>query len=156
MSTHSTIPTVKAQMVTRYSAVLSVPVTYAWPGKETESECVFLGPHPATADIRLDASSQIPTIKADRKQRQEEYVVQGTVWSWRPDVTVQDAAICEARAFEMFESIEDVHADTPRIGLAPTVLQSTEITGSSSTLFPFQSGWACELSFNVTVKARLT
>ena len=156
MATTSTVATVKAQMVTQYDAVLSVPVTYAWPGKSTESECVFLGPHPETADIRLDQSSSIPTVKADRKQRQEDYTVRVTVWTFRPELSVAAAATCEARAFTLLGLIEGVHADNPRIGLAPTVVQHTQITSVASTLFPFQAGWACELAVDVEVSARLT
>lgn len=157
MSTTSTVVVVKKQMVAQYAAALDVPVTYAWPGKSTEREAVFLGPHPETADIRLDASSQIPTVKADRKQRDETYNVRVTVWTFRPDLTVDAADECETRAFELLAVIETVHAvDNTRIGLAPTVVRHTQITGVASTLFPFQSGWACELAVDVEVAARLT
>lgn len=164
MATTSTIPTVKAQMVTKFTTALAtastaggqIPVTYAWPGPETESEAVFLGPHPKTADIRLDASSQIPTIKAGRKQRQEEYPVRVTVWSFRPDLTPAGASTCETRAFVIAGHIEDELADDPRLGLAHTVLQRAEIEAVASTLFPFGKGWACELAIDVAVKARLT
>lgn len=151
----STIPTVKAQMVTRFATALAVPFTYSWPGPTTADRCGFLGPHPATADIRLDATQQIPTIKAGRKQRQEDYTVRVTVWSFRPDLNVEAAATCEADAFAIFDSIEDVLADDPRIGLAPTVVQYLAVESVASTLFPFNGGWACELAADVAVKARL-
>lgn len=156
MATTSTVPTVKARLVTLFDAALTVPVTYAWPGPESEPECVFLGPHPQTADIRLDLSSSIPTIKAGRKQRQEEYTVRVTVWSFRPDLTTEDAATCELRAFEIAEAVEDVLADDPRLGLGAGVIQFAEVDSVASTLFPFQSGWATELAIDIAVRARLT
>jgi len=156
VSTTSTIVTVKKQMVTKYAAALTVPVTYTWPGKSTANECVFLGPHPETADIRLDQTSQIPTVKADRKQRQEDYTVRVTVWEFRPDLTVDAGEECETAAFVLLAAIEDVHADDPRLALAPTVIHHTLISSVASTLFPFGTGWACELAVDIDVSARLT
>jgi hypothetical protein len=152
----STVPTVKARLVTLFDAALTVPVTYAWPGPETADECVFLGPHPSTADIRIDLSSQIPTIKAGRKQRQEEYVVRVTVWSFRPELTPVDAQTCEERAFALAAEVEDVLADDPRLGLAAGAIQYAEVDSIASTLFPFKSGWATELAIDIRVRARLT
>lgn len=156
MSTSSTVPTVKARLVSVLSAALAVPVTYAWPGPESEPECVFLGPHPQTADIRLDLSSSIPTIKAGRKHRQEDYTVRVTVWSFRPELTSVDAAACEQRAFELAAEVEDILADDPRLGLGAGVIQLAEVDSVASTLFPFQSGWATELAIDIAVRARLT
>jgi hypothetical protein len=164
MSTTSTIPTVKARIVTVLTTALAtagtsggqVPVTYAWPGPSTEPECVFLGPHPETADIRLDASHQVPTIKAGRKQRQEDYPVRVTVWEFRPDLSPSDADDAEARAFLLAGAIEDALANDPTLGLAQGVVQHITVGDISSTLFPFQKGWACELAIDVQVKARLT
>lgn len=158
MATSSTVATVKAQIVNRLASLLApVPVTYAWPGKSTQPKAVFLGPHPETADIRLDLSSNIPTIKAGRKNRREVYTVRVTAWTFRPDLTSEGAEACETDAFALLAGIEDLFAagDT-RIGLAATVVQQTEITSIASTLFPFQAGWACELSIDVDVTAYLT
>lgn len=156
MATNSTVPTIKQQLVTVLDAALSVPVTYAWPGPKTESKSVFLGNHPATQDIRLDGSSEIPTIKAGRKQRQEDYTLRVTVWSFRPDLTSDGAEACETEAFGIFGDIDDELADDPQIGLASTVVQAVTVASYSSTLFPFQSGWACELAVDLRVQARLT
>lgn len=157
MATTSTVPTVKAQLVSQITTALApIPVTYAWPGSSTMPKCVFLGPHPETADIRLDLSSEIPTIKAGRKQRQEEYTVRVTVWTFRPDLTSADAKTCETEAFAVLADIEDVLAADPRIGLAATVVQYLEVTSVASTLFPFVGGWACELAVDIAVRARLT
>jgi len=164
MATTSTIPTVKAQMVTKFTTALAtastaggqVQVSYAWPGPKTESESVFLGPHPETADIRLDRTSQIATIKAGRKHMDEDYTVRVTVWSFRPDLSVEAANTCEARAFALLAHIEDEFADDPRLGLGVGVVKKAEIASTASTLLPFQKGWACELAVDIEVEARLT
>lgn len=161
MATTSTVPTVKAQLVTKFTTALAtasrddgqVPVTYAWPGPATQPECVFLGPNPQTADLRLDLSSDIPTIKAGRKQRQESYTVRVTVWEWRPDLTATGAATVEAQAFALAAEIEDVLANDPQAGLSS--VQWIKVESLASTLFPFEKGWACELAMDLNVAARL-
>lgn len=156
MATNSTVPTVKQRLVTVFSAATTTPVSYAWPGSNTVPECVFLGPHPLAADIRSDLDSEIPTIKAGRKQRQEEYTVRVTVWSFRPDLTSAGAEECETHAFEVWADLEDVLADDPQIGIPAVVNQHIAVQNLASTLFPFERGWACELSIDLRVRARLT
>jgi hypothetical protein len=167
VSTHSTVPTVKAQIVSNLVALRDDPdtpaaelagvsITYAWPGPATTSRAVFLGPHPELADIRLDLTSAVPTIKAGRKQRQEDYPVRVTVWEFRPDLTSDGAQACEDAAFDVAGVIEDQLADDPTLGLAQGVVQYLTVESLASTLFPFQKGWACELAIDVRVRARLT
>lgn len=156
MATNSTVPTIKAQLVSQFRAELTVPVDYAWPGPNAEDQCVFLGQHPGVSEeIRIDGTSEIPTIKAGRKQRQEDYTVRVTVWSFRPDLTSDGAQECETSAFAMFSEIEDVLADDPQIGLAATAVQAVTVASYASTLFPFKTGWACQLAVDLRVQARL-
>lgn len=163
MATVSTVPTVKAGLVSRFSTALvtaslsggQVPVTYAWPGPSAAPECVFLGPHPETADIRVDLSHTIPTIKSGRKQRQESYTIPVTVWCWRPDLTSSGAATAEAQAFALAGHLEDELADDVQAGLG-SVVQKITVDEIRSTLFPFQKGWGCELTLDLLVEARLT
>lgn len=158
MATTSTVPTAKARIVAKAKTALQgegTPVTYAWPGKSTVPECVFLGPHPETADIRLDLESDIPTIKAGRQQRQENYTVRVTIWTFRPELTSADAETCETRAFELLGHLEDEFADDPRLALPAPDMQLMSIESVASTLFPFKAGWACELAVDIAVKARL-
>lgn len=162
MATTSTIPTVKAQLVTKFTTALAtaspsagqVQVAYAWPGPNTKSEAVFLGYHPELRDIRLESVSEIPTIKAGRKQRQENYTVPVTIWTFHPEYTPDRADDCEARAFVLFGHLEDELADDVQIGLGS--IQWARLGDYSSTLWPFNKGWACELVFEVDVQARLT
>lgn len=162
-ATSTTITTVKRRIVTVLTSALStsaldggqLPVFYAWPGRDTPAECVFLGPHPETADIRLDQSSEVPTIKAGRQSNREEYTVPVTVWTFRPDLSPRDAETCEVRAETIAALVYDEFVDDPRIGLAVDFVQHCLVTANEVTLFPFESGWACEWRVIVTVTARL-
>jgi len=155
MGTTSTIPAVKKKMVELFGAALPVPTFYAWPGPSTPPRCVFLGRHPELDDIRIDGQSEIPTIKAGRKQRQETYQVPITVFSFRPDLDPSGAALCESDAFDIASHVEDVMADNVTLGLSPGV-HRVSVETVASTLFPFQKGWACELVLTADVTARLT
>lgn len=162
MATTSTIPAFYDRFVTVATSALAtssrsggqVQVAYAWPGASTRDESVFLGRHPETADIRLDATSDIPTLKAGRKQRQENYDVEFTVWVFRPDLHPDDAKICHVRAFEILDDLEDELADDPQLGL-PSI-QLAKMTDLVQILWPFETGWSCELVATLEVRARLT
>lgn len=155
MATTSTIPSVKAKLVELLSADLSVPVTYCWPGPNTGQQAVFLGRHPELDDIRIDGTQEIPTIKAGRRQRQEQYTVPVTVWTFRPDLDASAGATAEAEAFTIAGQVEDVLADNWTLGLGPAV-HKVSVSDVGSTLFPFMKGWACELVLTLEVNARLT
>lgn len=154
-TTNSTIPTVKAKLVELFAAAVDVPVFYAWPGPSTPPKCVFLGRHPELDDIRIDGQSELATIQAGRKQRQESYTVPVTAWTFRPDLDSTAAKTCEVEAFDLAAHLEDVVADDPTIGLGPGV-QRVVLETQTPTLFPFQKGWACELALGFAVQARLT
>ena len=165
MATTSTVPTVKARLVTVFTTALAtasasggqVPTSYAWPGPSTSAEeQVFLGHHPELRDIALNPSHEIPNVKAGRKQREETYQVPVTVWVFDTDSTPDAAATVEARAYTLFGLLEDVLADDPQIGLAQGVIQWAKTAGHVTTLWPFNKGWACSLVFDVDVSARLT
>lgn len=165
MAETTTLVTVKDQLVSKYGTALAtagasgsaITVSYAWPGPSAAAEeQVFLGHHPELRDLSINPSHEIPTIKAGRTQRNEEYAVPVTIWVFDSDTTAAAARTVEARAVALFAYCENIHADTPRIGLAPSVIEKAVIGDWSSTLWPFNKGWACALVFDVNVKARLT
>lgn len=150
-------------MVARFKTALAtasqtggqVQTSLAWPGPATEDESVFLGYHPELQDLRLSQSNRIPNIKAGRKQGAESYTVPVTVWSFRPDVTVEDAGTARDRAFSMAGLIYDTVANDPRLGLAPTTVTSIQVSSTTKTLWPFKAGWACEVLIEFDVEARI-
>jgi hypothetical protein len=164
-ATSSIYPSVKAQLVTVLGTALDpVPVTYAWTGSDTQPKAVFLGRHPdvvganALLAAAMPIESDVPTITGGRKQRNEEFTLPVTVWSFRPDLTPADAQIAEADGFEMQAAIDGVLADDPKIGLSTiqwAVLAATDVHGDGGPV-PFQSGWASILTLHIAVKARLT
>ena len=153
MGTVSTIPTVKSKLVELFAAA-GPEAFYAWPGPSCPPRAIFLGRHPELDDVRIDGTSEDPTIKAGRRQRQETYTVPVTAWSFRPDLTAEGAETAEADAFDLAKTVEDVLADNVTLGLGPAVHRAF-IADVASTLFPFQKGWACELVVQVEVTARL-
>lgn len=166
MATTSTLPAVKAQLVSRLTTLLAttgvggtpIPVTYAWPGTDARHEAVYLGRHPefvanplaATGTIKADLAS----IKAGRKYRDESYDIEATIWSFRPELDAKDAATAEARAFVILGVLEDLLADTPQIGL--TTIRHAVLGDVGAALVPFETGWASVLIPSITVTARLT
>lgn len=167
MATQSTVPTVKARLVTVFTTALAtsgveggqVAVHYAWPGVESTAEMVFLGRHPELVGdpfTGLAARSAIPNMKAGRKQRQESYDVEATIWSFSPDLTAEAAATAEQRAFTIFGEIEDVLADTPKLGLTTGIIQRASIEVFEVGLIPFEKGWASVIVPTIKVEARLT
>lgn len=164
MGTGTTVLTVMDQLVDGIEGLLSssglsggpVPVYFTWPGPNTPPECVFLLPHPETADLRLDQSHENPTIKVGRQQSQEEYAVPVTIWTFRPDLVPSASRDCLSRAVTFRDAIDGWVRENARLGLdAGTIQQATPEDGSF-TLFPFQAGWACEWRLNINVRARLT
>jgi len=154
MPTNSVILNVEDAIVTQLGVALSVPVTYAWPGKSTAPVAVFLGQHPEVQDILLDASGEDPVMKAGRRHRQETFDVTITIWAFRPDITPADARLAAGSAHAIFDDIDDVFRNDFDLGVAG--VHSTTITRYPRRLFPFLSGWAAEIRVTVEVQARLT
>lgn len=149
----TTLLDVEDAIVSLLDTALAAPVTYAWPGAAAESTCVFLGPHPETLDLRVDMSTSDPTIKAGRRQSQETYEVMVTVWSFRPDLTAQDARTAAGEAKLLVDEVTDAARDDHTFGV-DGVLRS-EVSRQERVLFPFHKGWACEWRVWIEVTARL-
>lgn len=167
MATSSTVPTVKARLVTLLTTALAtsgptggpVQVAYAWTGGNMQSEAVFLGRRPSDAVSepfhQATGGSGIATLKAGRKLRNEDYPVELTIWTFRPDLTPADAATADARGFALLAEVEDVLADDPKLGLGTAVIY-TELTSFEHSLFPWEGGWACVIVPTIQVRARLS
>lgn len=162
MSSSSTLPQVKAQLVTLLTAALAtsgasggqIPVQYAWT-PDAEDEMVFLGRRDEdgpTWTSRL--THDIATIKAGRKHRDETYTVEVTVWTYRHDVAPSDANEVDERAFELVEEVENVLANDPRLGL--DAIQWAKVAEINAVGRAFSGGWVVEAVIAIEVRARLT
>lgn len=151
MSTTSTVTDFKSALIAALAArpdMTGVQVVYSWPGPTTRPEAVFFGES-------LSGESEIPTIKAGRKQRSETYELEIVCWVFltasTPTTGAQEA---EARAFELMQSVDDLLADDPQVGVQ--FVQWARLGNFESLLAPVEKGWACALSRKINVQARLT
>lgn len=115
MGTSSSLPAVKAQLVSLLSSALDpVPVFYGPPGPDGTDECVFLGrsvlPSEGVEGTQTAITLEQGAIGGTRARRIETYGVDLTFWTWRGDLSPADYQECEARAFELFAAVEDVLA----------------------------------------------
>jgi hypothetical protein len=150
MASRSTLPTVRAQLVSLLGAragLAGVMVTPCYPGDTDRTEAVYLG--------EARGHDVIPVSRAGRAKRQEDYQVD--VWI---SVTVAgpDGAVAETRAFALFGELEDALADDPTIGLGGAGFISATLADWDERLAldPLRSGWACIVRAAVDIKARLS
>jgi len=99
--------------------------------------------------------SHIPSMKAGRKLRQEEFTQDCVIWVIQPGGSPEDAATPEARAYTIYGELESALADDPQLGIG-TTLQWAEITGHRIDHAPAQKGWAIQLVVHIRCHARLT
>lgn len=155
MATTSTIPTLKAAIIATLDAragLNGVHVVYAWDGPAMEGESVFLDPPDTTQPGR----SQIPTLKAGRKAREETFTVVLVVQVAQAGGTADTAATTEARAYAILAEAENTFADDP--GLAAVVGPTGRfILGDHTrTLTAFEKGWVSRLEQNIECAVRLS
>lgn len=109
MATSSTLPAVKAALVSLGRAAINdndVQVTYSRPADSfLKRNCVWVG--------RATGTSRVPTIKAGRKAREENYSVEVVFWVAKPRGTAEE---CELQAHDYRAAFEDVLADDPSLG----------------------------------------
>lgn len=126
----------------------AVPVFYAWNPQVTD-ECAFLG-RPALSEAdefagRTQITTERATAEAARPAKAT-YTIEGTCWSFRPDLTPDAAATAEARVDVLWTALEAAFAALSWVG---------EQTGEYQ-LRPFEKGWAAFAPFTVQVQSFLT
>lgn len=153
--TTTTVAAARAQLVTALAVgelaeVDGVPkVHYAWPGPH-----IAQGAHEMVYVERIrDWTQRIPTIKAGRKQRDEEFTFDLGLWVSQPDTDADGAQQCFERAIELHNEIDNAIADDVQLGL--TTLKWSELTDRTVEQFPHQRGWACFIGMSITGRARL-
>lgn len=155
MPTVSTIPTVKARIITLLVAragLSGVSVTYAWPGTSAAAEQMFFGETQAV-------DHEIANIRAGRKQRQETYDLGLVIQVLKPGSTALTASTVESRAFALAQEVENMLADDPTLAIGPPsgALQWAHVDSiESPVLVPFEKGWGAELTVRIRCHARLT
>lgn len=154
-ATTSTVPAVKQALLTLLPAQAglgSVAIHYAWVGPAAEAEEILLATDPDAGTPDVVGRHEIPTL-GGRVSRDERYSVPLTIRVFDPDAEPQNMATVEARAFALLAAVENLLADNPNLDVDGVL--SARAGDWSSTLTPFQGGWACQLVFNIDVHARL-
>lgn len=149
MSTTSTVPAVIDTLLAVGADPASpVRVFESWPGPEGQRVMVFFG------EVEWD-DYVIPTIKAARKQRQENYTIEWTLWViGEPGTSPANPKPARDVAFETLAYLENALADDPRIGLGNDV-QHIQIKPGLGKPIKFEGGWAWEITGKFAVAARL-
>lgn len=146
--TGSTVVAVRKQIVAQLQAaagLTGVQITYAFPGVDRQAqESIF------TAFATIDHT--VPTMKAGRKTRDEEYVQQ-LIIEVHGHGDSQETV--DTRAWALLAEVENVFADDPNLGIPDTVLWAT-IQSATDVGGSIDRGHACRIEVDIAVRARLT
>lgn len=125
------------------------PIFEAWPGPEAAKEMIVLG----QVDWTVYA---IPTIKAGRKQRQEEFEIEFEVYVvGGAGTSPASPKVARDRAFELFTFIEDNLADDVSAGLGFESIQHIQVHPKESGPRTFERGWMYRIAGAIAVASRL-
>jgi hypothetical protein len=161
MASSSTLPAVKARLVSLLTDALAtssasggqVPVFYAWNPDATD-ECVFLGRallDPADRD-EIEIVYEYPTVETNRPCF-ERYDVPISVWSFRGDLSPDQADDAETRIGVLLDVVLDVLEDVD-LGIGAHV--SCRPGRVVWRRIPYTLGWACFAVVEPTITATLT
>lgn len=151
MGTTSTVPAVLDAFLTLVNGALAdVTAFEQWPGAAAAPEMVVLG------EVEWD-DEYIATVKAGRKQRQEDWSVEFEVFIFHTPGTVpDDPKPARDRAFAVLADIEDVCANDPKLGLDAGTVQYAGLRPTSAGPRKFEKAWAYRIAARLYVSARLT
>lgn len=148
MATTSTVPTVVAALLSGMRTA-GLAAFESWPGPEAAAEMVVLG------KVTWD-EYEIATVKAGRKQRQENWTVGFEVFVAGADGTTPSSpTAAKDRAFVLLALIENLLAADTAAGTTATV-QRVEIRPLEAEPRVFETGWAFRIQGEIAVQARLT
>lgn len=122
----------------------AVPVSSGHPGDTMGPEGIYLG--------EVDGNMEIPTIRAGRKKRDEDYTVEVVCFTGSTD-DAPDAA--ETRAFELGGALEDILANDPTLAVEGVQWASISAFQESVAFDATANGWVARVTYSVSVKARL-
>lgn len=147
MSTTSTVSATIDALLAAFQAAGALPAFESWPGPgDAKPEMLVLG------EVTWDDYA-IATIKAGRKQRQENWSIGFELFVMgAPGTTPADPAPARVRAFALLAPIENVLADDPET--TPDV-QWVEIRPTEAGPRVFEKGWAYRIAGRFVARARL-
>lgn len=150
MATTSTVPAAIDALLTALNAALpaGVDAYESWPGHQAAAEMVVLG------EVTWD-DYEIASLKTGRQRRQENYRVGVEVFVIGQDgSTPADPSPARDRAFSLLTDLEDLLADTPKLGLGTTV-QVVQFHATEAGPRVFEKAWAYRVAGQIEVQARL-
>lgn len=149
MSTITLIPVKRQleQLLAARPGLAGVQVMYRWAGDSKDQEAIWFG--------NTSGSNTYPVMRAGRKPRDEQYVVNLHLEVQCPDSADETS---EARALELLAELEDLVADDPALGLSGTfptlVAELASWSVTNGLLDP--AGWGTHITAQIEVKSRLT
>lgn len=162
MSYTPTIAATKQALVTLLADALSssapsggpVTVAYAWSPGTTAELAVFLTRPPLEGDDRrMPVSYTVPVMQPGAQPFEENYRIDLTVWSWRPDLQPDDAYTVEAQVDSVVGVILETLADNVTgVGGSRWTLPDA---GGENDLAEYEKGWVCRRTIPLDVSARL-
>lgn len=122
----------------------------SWPGPDGGEEMLFFGEVSWT-------DYSIPTIKAQRKQRQELASIEWEQWTFGGEGTTPgNCKDVRDRAFDTFEKLQDALADDPSAGVGFPVVQWVQLSPQVAGPVVFGRGWVYRITGELSISARLT
>lgn len=159
MATSSTVPAVKTALSSLLAArpgLAGVAVHYAWPGPQGSAEEIVLATDPeAEPTATVTGRHDVAVLGGNRTKRDERFSLPVTIRVYQGETTsaVDDAAACEARAFELLAEVEDLVATNPNLDVDGVL--SARAGDWAATVDPYQAGWQARIVFNIEIHARL-
>lgn len=131
-----------------------VPLFESWPGPEAKPEMIVLGGD--TGETIEWTGYAIPTIKAGRKQRQEDYAVLFAIYvAGAPNTSPANPKPARDRAFQIFATVEDSLADDVTIDTDFNTVQWAVSAPRTAMPRMFENGWMYRIQGAFEVHARL-
>lgn len=158
MSTTSVVPQAIDSLLTLLNAGFTgdlddVVAFEAWPGPDAVPRMLCFG------EVTWP-NYKVPTIKAGRKYRDEEFNLGFEVFVFLPDgateATPSAPKPIRDEAFDILAVLEDALANDPRAGLANDVIQWAELRPQAAGPRLFEKAYAYRVAGVIVGRARLT
>lgn len=148
--TTSSAPLVRSTLFALLTTANPGPIGVTWshPGAYRVIDNIYLG-------RVLHARSTIPVMRANRKKREEEYLLEVHFECFTGGDNGADA---ETRAFALLATLENILANDPQLGLGatePTLRCHLDGWELKTDFDMTREGWGCKLSSTVQVETRL-